>query len=163
MSPFKRSGYWQHVRPIGMIADFREVWKQAGHNRWRIAALAAACTFGVFYVMSQQGGQAPHPPPEVTYVSSWRADRSDAEIRESNRHNQELKEQLARAFDDLSPILVPHTIPQFVALAIVGSLVPLRRGRQFRFRFGLTSDDDRRHLIPGHHEAQYDGAAHKSR
>ena len=93
MSPFKRSGYWQHVRPIGMIADFREVWKQAGHNRWRIAALAAACTFGVFYVMSQQGGQAPHPPPEVTYVSSWRADRSDAEIRESNRHNQELKEQ----------------------------------------------------------------------
>ncbi len=95
MSLFKRSGYWQHVRPIGMIADFREVWKQAGHNRWRIAALAAACTFGVFYMMSSQGGQAPHPPPEVTYITSWRADRSDAEIRESNLRNQKLKELFA--------------------------------------------------------------------
>jgi hypothetical protein len=95
MSPFKRSGYWQHVRPIGMIADFREVWKQAGGNRWRIAALSAACTFGVFYVMSNQGGRAPHAPPEVTYISSWRADRTDAEIRASNIRNQQIKDQLA--------------------------------------------------------------------
>jgi hypothetical protein len=95
MSLFKRNGYWQHVKPIGMMADFREVWKQAGSNRWRIAALAAACTFGVFYMMSKQGGQAPHPPPEVTYITSFRPDRSDAEIRESNLHNQQLKEQFA--------------------------------------------------------------------
>ena len=95
MSLFKRSGYWQHVRPIGMIADFREVWKQAGGNRWRIAAMAAACTFGVFYVMANQGGRAPHPPPEVTYITSWRADRTDAEIRESNIRNQKIKELLA--------------------------------------------------------------------
>jgi len=78
-----------------MIADFREVWKQAGGNRWRIAALAAVCTFGVFYVMANQGGRAPHPPPEVTYITSWRADRTDAEIRESNIRNQKIKELLA--------------------------------------------------------------------
>jgi hypothetical protein len=95
MSLFKRSGYWQHVRPVGMIADFREVWKQAGGNRWRIAALAAACTFGVFYMMSSQGGSAPHRPPEVTYITSWRADRSLAEIRASNLRNQQIKDQLA--------------------------------------------------------------------
>jgi len=95
MSLFKRSEYWQHVRPVGMIADFREVWKQAGGNRWRIAALAATCTFGVFYLMSQQGGQAPHRPPEVTYITSWRADRSIAEIRESNLRNQKIKDLLA--------------------------------------------------------------------
>jgi len=95
MSLFKRSGYWQHVRPIGMIADFREVWKQAGSNRWRIAALAAACTFGVFYLMTQQGGSAPHPPPEVTYITSWRADRSIEEIRASNLRNQQIKDVLA--------------------------------------------------------------------
>ena len=95
MSLFKRSEYWQHVRPVGMIADFREVWKQAGGNRWRIATLAAACTFGVFYLMSQQGGQAPHRSPEVTYITSWRADRSIAEIRESNLRNQQIKDQLA--------------------------------------------------------------------
>ena len=81
MSLFKRSGYWQHVRPVGMIADFIAVWKQAGNNRWRIAAVAAVCTFGVFYVMANQGGRAPHPPPEVTYITSWRADRSDYDVR----------------------------------------------------------------------------------
>ena len=78
-----------------MIADFREVWRQAGGNRWRIAALAAACTFGVFYVMSNQGGQAPHPPPKVTYISSWEAGRSDAEIEASNIRNQKIKDILA--------------------------------------------------------------------
>ncbi len=95
MNPFKPGGYWQHVRPVGMIADFVTVWKQAGGNRWRIAALAAACTFGVFYMMSEQGGRAPHRPPEVTYVSSWRADRSLDEIRASNLRNQQIKDQLA--------------------------------------------------------------------
>jgi hypothetical protein len=95
MSLFKRDGYWKDVRPTGMIADFREVWRQAGGNRWRIAALAAACTFGVFYVMSNQGGRAPHPPPEVTYISSWEAGRSDAEIEASNIQNQKIKDILA--------------------------------------------------------------------
>lgn len=95
MSLFKRNGYWKDVRPIGMIADFRTVWRQAGHNRWRIAALAAACTFGVFYLMSNQGGRAPHRPPEVTWITSWQAGRSDAEIEASNISNQKLKELLA--------------------------------------------------------------------
>ncbi len=94
MSLFKRSGYWRHVRPVGMFADFVTVWKQAGGNRWRIAALAAACTFGVFYVMANQGGRAPHRPPEVTYITSWRADRSDAEIIASNIRNQKIKDAL---------------------------------------------------------------------
>jgi hypothetical protein len=95
MSRFKRRSYWHHVRPGGMLADFREVWQQAGDYRWRIAALAALCTFGVFYLMAGQGASAPHPPPEVTYISSWRADRSDAEIRESNLRNQKIKDILA--------------------------------------------------------------------
>jgi hypothetical protein len=94
MSRFKRDGYWKHVRPVGMLADFREVWKEAGSNRWRIAALAGACTFAVFYMMANQGGKAPQAPPEVTYISSWRADRSDAEIRESNLRNQKIKDIL---------------------------------------------------------------------
>ena len=95
MNLFKRSGYWKDVRPVGMIADFVTVWKQAGNNRWRIAAVAAACTFGVFYLMSNQGGAAPHPPPEVTYITSWAPDRSDAEIEASNVRNQEIKDILA--------------------------------------------------------------------
>lgn len=94
MGMFKRSNYLKDVNPRGMFADFRAVWTQAGNNRWRIAGLASLCTLGLFYLMVQQGGQAPHQPPKVTYISSWRADRSNAEIRESNIRNQKIKDVL---------------------------------------------------------------------
>jgi hypothetical protein len=94
--PFKRRGYFQHVNPTGMIADFREVWRQAGRNRWRIAALAGACTFAVFYLMSQQEGRAPHPPPKVTWISTLPEHRTDEEIMASNVENQKRKEAVAK-------------------------------------------------------------------
>ena len=75
-----------------MIADFVEVWKQAGHNRWRFAALAGACTFGVFYLMSTQEAKGPHPPPKVIYISTLPAHRTDAEIMAENIANQKRKD-----------------------------------------------------------------------
>jgi hypothetical protein len=95
MALFKRSGMWRDVSPTGMIADFREVWRQAGHNRWRFAVVAGACTFGVFYVMTQQGGSAAHLPPKVTYITVLPEHRSDAEIMASNIENQKRKEAFA--------------------------------------------------------------------
>lgn len=96
MQLFKRTGMWADVTPTGMIGDFVTVWRQAGHNRWRFAAVAAACTFGIFYLMWHQEGKGPHPPPEVTYVSVLPAHRTDAEIAESNALNQKQKEAWAR-------------------------------------------------------------------
>lgn len=87
---------WRDVNPRGMIADFREVWKQAGHNRWRIFVLAGACTFGIFYVMFQQEGRAPHLPPKVQYISVLPEHRTDEEIMASNVENQKRKEAVAR-------------------------------------------------------------------
>ena len=86
---------WRDVNPRGMIADFREVWRQAGHNRWRIFVFAGACTFGVFYVMFQQEGRAPHLPPKVDYISVLPAHRTDEEIMASNIENQKRKEAMA--------------------------------------------------------------------
>lgn len=96
MALLKRSGYWKDVNPVGMIADFRAVWKQAGTHRWRIAALAGTCTFGVFYVMAGQEAEAPHLPPKVTYISVLPSHRTDAEIAASNEANQQVKEAWAR-------------------------------------------------------------------
>lgn len=87
---------WRDVSPTGMIADFREVWRQAGQNRWRFAIVAGACTFGVFYVMTQQEASAPHLPPKVTYITVLPEHRTDAEIEASNIANQKRKEALAR-------------------------------------------------------------------
>lgn len=79
---------WKNVDPVGAIADFRAVWQQAGKNRWRIALAAAVMTIGTFSVMFQEEHRILPRPPKVTYISSWRADRSDAEIEASNRVNQ---------------------------------------------------------------------------
>ena len=87
---------WRDVNPRGMLADFRAVWKQAGHNRWRIFLLSGACTFGVFYVMFQQEGRAPHLPPKVEYISVLPEHRTDEEIMASNIENQKRKEAMAR-------------------------------------------------------------------
>jgi hypothetical protein len=92
----KRSGYWKHVNPTGMVADFKEVWRQAGHNRWRIAAVSGACTFAVFYLMFTQEGSAPHPPPKVTWISVLDEHRTDEQIVAENVANQKAKESNAR-------------------------------------------------------------------
>lgn len=79
---------WKNVDPVGAIADFRAVWQQAGKNRWRIAVAAAAATISTFSLMFQEEHRILPRPPKVTYITSWRADRSDAEIEASNRANQ---------------------------------------------------------------------------
>ncbi len=100
MALFKRSGYWKDVSPTGMIAEFKAVWKQAGHNRWRIAAVSAACTFSVFYLMFQQEAKGPHPPPKVVYITTLPAHRTEAEIIASNVENQKRKEAVSRILSE---------------------------------------------------------------
>jgi hypothetical protein len=99
---------WKNVDPVGAIADFRTVWQQAGKNRWRIAAAAAACTIGVFSLMYQEEHRILPRPPKVTYITSWRADRSDAEIIASNKANevyqQKLREEQARRDEEVREI-----------------------------------------------------------
>ena len=85
---------WKNADPVGAIADFRTVWNQAGKNRWRIAALAAAATIGTFSLMYQEEHRILPRPPKVTYIASWRADRSDAEIIASNRANEVYQRQV---------------------------------------------------------------------
>jgi hypothetical protein len=95
MALIRRSQYWRQVSPRGAIADFREVWRQAGKNRWRIAAVSAACTFAIFSVMWQEEVRGLPPAPKVTYITSWSEHRTDAEIIASNIANQKRKERLA--------------------------------------------------------------------
>ncbi len=95
MALIRPSTYWRDVSPRGALADFVTVFRQAGENRWRIAIVAAACTMAVFSVMWHEGGRGAPRPPSITYITSFRADRSDAEIVASNITNQLRKERLA--------------------------------------------------------------------
>ncbi|MCW1430844.1 hypothetical protein [Novosphingobium sp. JCM 18896] len=81
--------------PRGMIADFAEVVRQAGDNKWRIGVAAAVCTIAVFSVMWNEGGRGLPRPPKVTYITVWDPHRTQAEIVASNIANQKRKERLA--------------------------------------------------------------------
>lgn len=95
MALLRPSSFWRQANPVGAIADFREVYAQAGKNRWRFAAAAAAVTIGLFSVIWQEEVRGPPPRPTVTYITSWPADRTDAEIIASNIENQKRKDRLA--------------------------------------------------------------------
>lgn len=94
MALVRPSTYWRRVNPAGALSDFREVYRQAGRNRWRFAAVSAAATFGLFAMMWQEEVRGPPPRPTVTLITSWPADRTDAEIIESNVAHQKWKDAL---------------------------------------------------------------------
>ncbi|WP_309621725.1 hypothetical protein [Novosphingobium sp.] len=83
---------WKSANPTGAIADFIEVYRQAGANRFRIGLVAALCTFGVFSIMMTQSWKKQRKLPEVTYINSWPLDRTAEETRAFIEANQRLKD-----------------------------------------------------------------------
>lgn len=95
MSLFKRSGMWKDVRPVGAIGDLVEVFRQAGPNRWRFAFLAALPPIGIFSVFVQEEVRGKPRPPEIDYITSWPADRTEAEILADIARNERRKARIA--------------------------------------------------------------------
>lgn len=95
MALIQPTRFWRDVNVRSAWGDLRTVIQQAGPHKWRIGLLSAACTVGVFSVMWKEGGRGLPKPPVVTYITSWPADRSEAEIIASNVANQKRKEKLA--------------------------------------------------------------------
>ncbi|MGH6786560.1 MAG: hypothetical protein ACREBO_06990 [Novosphingobium sp.] len=91
---------WQETSKGGALADFVTVFKQAGSNRWRFAALAALTTLGVFSVMSWESWKKQRALPEITYITAWPEHRSAAESRafvEENQRRKEIREAALEA------------------------------------------------------------------
>jgi hypothetical protein len=77
--------------PHGRGVRFVTVWR-SGRNRWRFV-LAALVASGTFSLIIREEHRVPQRLPSITYINSWRADRSDAEIKASNLANQKMKEK----------------------------------------------------------------------
>ncbi|HMP55126.1 MAG TPA: hypothetical protein PKD92_00950 [Novosphingobium sp.] len=91
-------GKYRFMRDVsvrGSISDFKVVIEQAGPHRWTFAILAAICTAGIFSLLVGYEQPGLPRPPVVTYITSWPADRTEAEIIASNIENQKRKERLA--------------------------------------------------------------------
>lgn len=86
---------WRNINPTGALGDFVAVWRSAGRMRWRFALLAIAISATLFSLIVREEHRIEPRPPEVDYITSWRADRSEAEIRASNIANQRRNLRLA--------------------------------------------------------------------
>jgi hypothetical protein len=84
--------FFKRFNPTGAIGDFVSVWQQAGRRRWAFVAAAAVTTTLVFSLVTREEYRVQPKPPEIVWINSWPADRSDAEIRASNLVNQKRKE-----------------------------------------------------------------------
>ncbi|MGE3689854.1 MAG: hypothetical protein AB7F98_00580 [Novosphingobium sp.] len=91
----RRTGMWADVDVGGAFGDLLGVFREAGPNRWRIAALAAIPPLAMFWAFAQDEVRGQPRRPEITYITSWRADRSLAEIERSNLANQRIKDMIA--------------------------------------------------------------------
>lgn len=92
---------WREATPSGAIADFLTVFRQAGGNRWYLVAAAALTTVGVFSVMAGESWKRPRPMPQIEYITSWPADRTDAETAEFIAANQRAKDARQAEIDKL--------------------------------------------------------------
>ncbi|HWU02803.1 MAG TPA: hypothetical protein VN222_08705 [Novosphingobium sp.] len=93
---FKRkNSMWRDVSPTGAIGDFLAVYRSAGPNRWRYVLGALGATGLVFSLIVREEHRIDPREPKITYINSWRENRSDAEIRASNIANQRIKDQIA--------------------------------------------------------------------
>ena len=89
--------FFSRLNPVGGLRDFAHEFTRPTPYRWPIIAVSAAITVGIFSVMWQEEVKGLPPRPELTYITSWRADRSDAEIIAGNIANQQRKDAEAAA------------------------------------------------------------------
>jgi hypothetical protein len=87
--------FWSRLSPKRAVVDFANEWRQPTPHRWQILGLATAITFSMLVLLLPDSERVPPPRPEVTYISTWSAERTEAEIIASNLANQRRKDELA--------------------------------------------------------------------
>lgn len=85
---------WRNANPTGAVGDFVTVFKEAGRNRWRIAALSAATTLGLFWSLTHDSWKKPRALPEITYITTFAPDRSETESLAFREARQKERDEL---------------------------------------------------------------------
>lgn len=81
--------------PTPGALDFWNEFRKPTPYRWPILGVSALLTFGLMYQITSETAFVPPAPPEVTYIASFPADRTDAEIIASNIENQRNQDAIA--------------------------------------------------------------------
>ena len=94
-------GYLQRFSPRGGFEDFLAYWRQPTPYRWQILGLSVALTFTMMVMFVPESQRKAPPRPDVTYISTFAPDRTDAEIEASNVANQQRQDELQAQRDAL--------------------------------------------------------------
>ncbi|OYW46827.1 MAG: hypothetical protein B7Z33_00135 [Sphingomonadales bacterium 12-68-11] len=86
--------YWRKISPSGAIGDLFAYWRQPTPYRWPILGLSMAITLTMLLVLIPETVRKPPDPPEVTWISTFEAGRTDAQIAASNLANQQRQDVL---------------------------------------------------------------------
>jgi len=79
---------------VDALSDLFDYWRQPTPYRWQILGLSVGLTFTLMVLFIPES-QRPEPrAPDVTYISTFAPDRTDAEIAASNLANQKRQEEL---------------------------------------------------------------------
>ena len=78
MSLFRR--ILRRLNPLAAMGDLGKELARPHPHRFKIMAVAAMVTVGLFSVMWQEGGAGLPRPPQITYIQSFAPGRSEAEI-----------------------------------------------------------------------------------
>jgi hypothetical protein len=91
--------FWRHISPRRGVEDFVNEWRRPQPYRWRALGLAVAMTFALMMMLIPENQRVEPAKPQITYINSWRADRTDAEIIASNIENQRRQEELEAIYE----------------------------------------------------------------
>ena len=89
--------FFNNINPAGAIGDFLTVFREAGPRRWYVSIAAASMTVLTFSLITMDSWKKQRALPEITYITSWPADRTEAETRAFIAENQKRKEALEAA------------------------------------------------------------------
>ncbi|HEU4650293.1 MAG TPA: hypothetical protein VFS49_02660 [Croceibacterium sp.] len=86
--------FWSQISPRGAVEDLVHEWRRPNPYRWRILGVSVAATFTLMVIVIPDSERAEPRPPTVTWISTFRPDRTDEEIIASNLENQKYKDKL---------------------------------------------------------------------
>jgi hypothetical protein len=87
--------FWRRISPRRAVADFANEWRQPSPYRWQAMGVSIAATFAIMMVFLPANQRVAPRPPEITWITTYAPNRTDAEIAASNLANQRRKEELA--------------------------------------------------------------------
>ena len=78
----------------GALGDLLAYWRQPTPYRWQILVVSVGLTFTLMVLFIPESERVEPRPPDVTFISTFEPDRTDAEIMASNIENQKRQDEL---------------------------------------------------------------------